>query len=292
VPIYLHFLDRELSSSVGFSLAPREATSIVAPLLLCTDSQLYCGLSLLFENDRVLPGERFFFETLLAAGDLDCVSNHPKIGEFIEARRVLYQHDAARYPLYFSEEGVGQPLLKPTFMKTHDTTAKLVGDLTTWSIAPGAVQGYLTNEELCDPAVATVRLALNRREGRAVTYALFSPYVEQQVGRLRLEGYIRRLISIHYTEDYLAVMDGDIATGIRGLQFFDNLGRYFPFYDIPVLRILSSPWQVDAFIRSLDQRSLVALANIRHSDEHRLLAAEIRWLLQALHARFSAPGVN
>lgn len=288
VPIYLHYLDRELSTSVGFKLVPGQASAVASTLLLATDSQLYAGLSLLFENDRLDSYDRDFLAGLLEAGDLECVSNQTTIDEFLEARRTLYQHDAERYPVYFGKEADSAAAngLRPTVIKRHDTTRKLVGDLLAWTVG-GLEKDPDSAGATGDAAVSTVQVGLQRRENRAVTYALFAPYLESGPVRVHTAARIRRLISRQYTQDYLSVLDGDVATGIRGLEYFDILSRNFPFYDVPLLQILLPTWRnwVTPTVGTNRQASMM-MSGVRSSEEHRFLTAEIRWLLAGLHNRF------
>src|ERR1700735_4382399 len=100
-PLYLHFFDRELGGAVGFNLTPKLAESILKLLLLGTTSRFYFGLSPAWESPAMVNDMVDLYSLLERTKVIDLVSNYAAIDEFLEARVLLYQHDALRYPMYF-----------------------------------------------------------------------------------------------------------------------------------------------------------------------------------------------
>jgi len=108
-------------------------------------------------------------------------------------------------------------------------------ELTDWACDTAAASSYeLSN--LGTQIKKAVRSSLLQREERAVTFSLFRDAVSQgRTGDEIASGIVRRKISEIYTRHYLDLANGDIATGLPGLTYYDLLAKTFPYYDIPVL---------------------------------------------------------
>jgi len=51
--IYLHFLDRELASSVNANVMESSIEEVISTSLICTSEPLYCSLSLIYETGSI-----------------------------------------------------------------------------------------------------------------------------------------------------------------------------------------------------------------------------------------------
>lgn len=252
-PIYLHFLDRELTQSIGVTLRPETAQAAVRAMLLSSEAPLYAGISIIWESPS-LQGQCGDTEgmllDLITAGSLEIISQHSTTDEFLASRQTLYAHDAQRYPMYFgSVERRPLAKLNPQHVKRTSATRALDKALTEWTQSD---HGAMT-AELEAMAKKHTRASLSRRDEKAVTYSLFQDIAE--TGRPRgvlAGGVIRRRISEEYTRHYLDTIDGDIVTGISGLDYYDQLSRHYPEHDVRILRplltalgleaVLVSPW--------------------------------------------------
>ncbi|WP_327638838.1 hypothetical protein OHB24_10840 [Kribbella sp. NBC_00482] len=201
-------------------------------LSLFTDADFYCGLSALYENDAVAGPVLRELELLTRTGNLAAFSHELSRDEFLESRRNAYEYDAARYPNYFSTND-SVPLFAPTRLKPLGSTAPLHRELLIWADELPRTSGKWQPVALglADP----VGSALRKREGQAITFSYFRPELGALAQKASVEYRVRRKISEAFTRDYMQVGNGDIATGISGLQFFDSLSISFPAYDIPVL---------------------------------------------------------
>ena len=74
VPLYLHFLDRELGRSINSTVAPETSERIIKYLLVATNSPLYCGLSLLWESLGIDASVAQLCRVLIRSGVLNTVS--------------------------------------------------------------------------------------------------------------------------------------------------------------------------------------------------------------------------
>lgn len=290
-PVYLHFLDRELWESTG--VRPQNATlqSVLKALLLGTDVQLYCGLSLVWENPAIRTASDFVSPTILKLieiGAIDLISQHPSLEEFVETRRELYRHDTERYPLYFQRKG-GFSSIGPTAsrVKTSSATKDLSRQLDVW--AQGGTERAGEAPEAPGALRRVVRSALTDREDQAVTFALFRPRLEAAGISGELAKFaVRRQISRGYTSHYVDHAFGDIATGVPGLSYFDPLNKQFPEYDIELIAFLLSVCGFSQLLsRPIEEYDLewMSIAAKRSSDlMFRASSSNVRRILRCLHA--------
>jgi nucleoside phosphorylase len=222
IPIYLHFLDRELRNSVQFQPTDEQMFSFVETALLLTLDRLYVGNSLLWENIDSFPNTIQAVLELEKHDGVRLLSNHATMDEFLESRRKLYSNDHDRYPLYFNDSLEKKPWGRRVMSIEGSTTDWLDTQLYIW--LKGQTKVALTLPQLTDSdqfkrSQEMMLHSLLKREGRAITYHLF-----QQPGQNKAsEFYIRRIISFLYTHRYLGIMGGTILTGIEGLSSFDEI---------------------------------------------------------------------
>jgi len=197
----------------------------VRVLTLGTAAPLYAGLSLAWEHPSVDASLQSLLGVLIRHQQLDLVSGHPVLDEFLASRGPMYAHDRARYGHYFAG---GQRPFEPTRYKPEDTTFTLHAELEEHLGKAGSVV-------LPDAAKPAVERVLSQREGQAITYALFAPAMADAARPA--VGVLRRAISHLYTSHYLALERADLPTGVPGLGYFDVvLAEEYPTRDFKVLR--------------------------------------------------------
>jgi nucleoside phosphorylase len=220
--------------------------------LLGTTAPLYSGLSLLWESPSINTDISGLAALLIKAGALDLVSHHSTIGEFLESRRVIYEYDSPRYPMYFSKSSnSGLAALGPTHFKGTSTTAALSKSLLSWDTLSADDAG--DDVEAVRLAQECARSSLLGRREEAITFSLFLKQLSSMRRPEEIGGVLRRRVSALYTKEYMDFAGGDLPTGVSGLDYFDRLSRLFPVYDIPLLstllmscgleRFLDEPWQ-------------------------------------------------
>lgn len=277
--LYLYFLDRELGNAVEYKLDPLIARRAVQALIAGTSARLICGLSLLYENTYLGRADVEFFGRLVATGMLDTVSHYLSYDEFKASRIALYEHDADRYPAYFSNKAV--PAIIPTIQKAGGTTANIVSGMSQWAfrLPDTDPRQQLIFTQLRAPVLN----ALQFREERAVTFSLFQSFLGDLSESPVARGHIRRAISNLFVRDYLNFGDNDLPTGMRGLAYFEQgLAKDFPFYDIPILARLIRRAGVSS-IFATDSGEVWDRALLqRDSESHALFVARLRWIIAAL----------
>eukprot|EP01034_Spumella_vulgaris_P030452 gene30454-37670_t len=231
--VYLHFLDRELGESVDCQASAVEVQRSLHLLALVAGASLNCGTSLLFENPAInsSPSLFRFFNLLLSSEQLDLLSSHPTIPEFLESRAQLYEHDRLRYPMYF-EKNPPMPDRVSIVPKTSSATSALVRSLINWGN-----DGEFKNAREADAKKIVVE-SLRFREDRAAI------------------GVVRRRISEEYTAHFMNVLRSDIATGMHGLGHFDTMAVQFPYYDLKILNRLIGHFPTGDTIAEVERKAV------------------------------------
>jgi nucleoside phosphorylase len=288
-PLYLHFLDRELGRSVGFTLTPRVADEAMKILLLGTASRLYSGLSLAWESPGIAGPSAALFSAAVGSGALDLVSHHSTVSEFLESREELYRHDVMRYPMYFGAQSA-RAGLGPTQFKGTSTTSSLSADLTAWAQASFGYPDEGENGNAHRSLMRLVGRVLIEREGQAITYSLFAPAVDAAGMKALATGALSRRISVAYTNHYVAYGAGDVPTGVKGLEYFDELASHFPIFDVTLLRAaLSATGHADALGSEWTEKSpWRQIEGWRGSPFHMAFRRELVTALRALTGSVSA----
>lgn len=278
-PLYLHLLDRELAQSVDFRLTPNLLERVLKCALLGTNASLYCGVSIIWENDQLDHSSRLIIEQNIRSETVRPVSYNASVDEFIESRQILYRHDAERYPLYFSGDTDALRRIMPVLHKSENTTDSLQAYLGSWT----AQAARLSEDERSASRVTLT--ALTARQSEALTFKYFSTFHTRMSGSPRSASVIKQAISMGYTDHYLNYAGGDIITGIKGLSLFDaSLARDFPLNDtVLLLSLLRSAGLGDLLERPWQSRSeeWAAFLESRGTGPHVRLARLIRVLLHA-----------
>jgi nucleoside phosphorylase len=289
--LYLYFLDRELGDAVSYRLDPALARYAAQVLIATTNSRLISGVSLLYENTNLDKRTVEFYVELLNAGSMDVVSHHPTYEEFKASRIVMYQHDAARYPAYFSTSEL--PAMEPTVLKAGGTTAKIESGMFEWASQLPALDPRLrlTAAELRNPVLSAIR----HRDNRAITFSLFAPHLGPLAESLSAQAQIRRTISRLFVKDYRDFGNNDIPTGLRHLGYFEvELARDFPLYDIQILGGLAARSGLELVDDSGQESTTWPLILwTRDSEEHSLYVATVRWIVASLaHVVMAEQGID
>ena len=274
-PIYLHFLDRELCNSVGYSPSPDYLRWILICISLSIGSKFYCSLSAIFEtcssNEHLLKLATF----LMKIGKLDPLSNHPDVSSFIASRTHLYAHDRARYPMYFADFNRKIGSLIPMFKRTS-ATRDLIDRITARCCVCGSDDNSLMlNQQTIDVVCA----GLEKLGEKAITFSAFS---KDGTAFRANKSTIRYLISEEYTKHYLACLDGEIITGIRELNYYDKLSLSAPHYDIQLLKAILCISITPDILSRMDNPLLFGLLRDIHSDSYCQFCDRINTFIRAL----------
>src|SRR5215470_73709 len=284
VAVYLHYLDRELNEAAGRYVSERDAIRITRLLCMLTQSELYCGLSAIWENDRLGFRSQEDFRLLFEYNELQTISRDLTLSEFKQSRQSAYGHDIDRYARYFTVAGDALDWLVPTWEKQSGSTAPLVQEMREWT------ERLPTDDKFRSRPIAIamrkpLREALDHREDQAVTYSYFKSFLGDLGSSAQAEYSIRRKISQAFTVGNQHHGGGDIVTGIPELQFFDSLAIDFPQHDLRLLAELAAISGLTAIVDPI-QTSVDIWAPIvgyRRSQPFRLLGGAIQSTLAALY---------
>ncbi|MFA6150515.1 MAG: hypothetical protein WC716_04275 [Chitinophagaceae bacterium] len=219
LPIYLHFLNRELRRAEGVTYTDLDIIHFLIVAVFCSDNYLYSSSSLLQESSKEFPQTTQTLLELEKYGFLKLLTNEYSFDEFIQSRREIYAHKESRYPMYFDD--VDESLWpKDPILVTDSTTSILRGSLNTWLDNPYRSNGpdikHLSKDNL-----NTFSKTLYEQKEKAISLDLLLDAEEQN--NILLNRNLGRLISFHYTKRYLDLFGGDIICNLPRLTFYDPL---------------------------------------------------------------------
>lgn len=272
--VYLHFLDRELLSSIRLyaALSVDLVRDDVVIGLASTYEPLYLSASLVFEN-RFARYLIHHMRDLFQLGEIRIALHEPSLGAFVVAKQAQYEHAKEDYAFYFDDTwrrilDLGSAILP----RATDTTIYLAERLPL--VLSGAeVATILEKERLPVPEVEIARLAdpvaetLESRGSLAVTARLFERSVTKASISERGRGALAMLISDGYIRSYMDEYNGTIFTGLAcGVPGFEYLCRTYPVTDLVRWRSLYSAVNLLAPIRAISTSDMLVL---RHDSDFR-----------------------
>jgi len=232
-PVYLHFLDRQLLTTLRlYGLLPVSAVRRDFLLVLAsTYEALYLSAAMILENvyaDQIFKDYRVLFR----GGHIELVITEGTIPDYAIAKRHQYRHvkDQDQFRPYFSDGWRRLADVGPAVRRReHDTGASLeeaiVLDLGQGGIvATGERLGEIAVGKKLEGLAAYAIDALQVRRGKAITgelYELFCPKIAQSEPARRVFSFH---ISERYVASYIAEYAGTICTGLTmGLGQLDYL---------------------------------------------------------------------
>jgi nucleoside phosphorylase len=243
-------------------------------LLIVSPMPLFCGLSPLYETTHKVGDIPRFVAEIERAGHLLALSSHVTNEEFLSARRDAYRHDHSRYPMYFEEQSSPLEKIRPVPGMGGSTTLFLQDEFLKWTaVPPDHLRISISDKSDRKKMLKAVEKAIKRRGREAVTFALFKDRLGKLSKHPKVCGTIRREISAKYTQHYRTSQEGELPTGIRGLEVYDPVTSMFPFYDLPLLKTIFEYLRVGELVTP--QRWHEFLAR-RGQDEHMLFADRLR----------------
>ncbi len=238
--LYLHFLDRELNLSVNTKFDTNTLQNALLVLMATTDERFYCSLSLIFESGASFIGFFNFLFSLVNHEILFPISHHPTFLEFIESRKIIYKHDAKRYPMYFQDDILSSLGIKsvPILYKKTSTTDFLVDKFNHLCLDQKVlVENPNYNRSVKELVVSnTLKRGIETIENKALTFSAFKKSFPKSATDSDCY-FIRRLISESYSCHYIDFLNADIITGIPEYSCFDYLATDFPQHDYSVLSV-------------------------------------------------------
>src|SRR5436190_23696922 len=124
--LYLHFLDRELRTSVQCRANVLDVLQALLAAFVLVPGRLFCSYSHLWESHTFLGGEvAAIITAAIRSGLLVPASDYLTGAEFVASRQRLYAHDTNRYPFYFPKAGDPQALFEPAFKTSTGATTFL-----------------------------------------------------------------------------------------------------------------------------------------------------------------------
>lgn len=220
LPVYLHFLDRELLRASQKTLSRDQLFSLIRVCALLANGPLVMSVAFAFESEIFKEPVPLWIEEGFQAGTLQMISAFDSVEEFLADARKLYAHDQSRYPMYFRDNPRIE--FRPTFVKPSSTTEELAGSLADLlNHELGEVRGLPDKDVFAViRSLQLIEESLLRRGRRALTMSLFA----SQAGHpSEAVNSIGKLLSRLHVKFYLEYCRGELLCGIPGCSWVDDL---------------------------------------------------------------------
>ena len=283
--LYLHFLNREMSRSLGRSNSDKGIANAVMLAAIISDRLLLSSLAFLWESTLLSGRYRDLVSALVMSGHLQLISEFVSTDEFIASNQRLYAHDRDRYPMYFSAIPGSLLALSPSIQKVVSTTTELDRNLHNFVSGDPALLAKVPRVDgrVLWNSREILEAGLAGRESRAITMSLFStdtPDSRRPIGRL---------LSLLHLSHYLDFTQADILTGMPGLEYFDILGSAFPRFDLRIAEVVLSIVGLEAEKRF--QRSMNFVAE-RGNENHLAFLDVYSRIVLGAHAAVTRQSVD
>ena len=286
--IYLHFLDRELASSVNANVMQSSIEELMATILVCTSEPLYCSLSLIYETGSIFKNVFDLLFFLIKQSQLLPINSHPTVSEFYETRRIIYSHDRDRYPIYFNEKqsnilcNGSVPILHKRISTTNALRKNIVAISSNQkTFETSTHQNAFLDYDIIRRAIEN---GLKRIENKAITFTAFSDYFPPERKKAD-EFFIRRLISDYYSSHYINFLKASIITGIPEFSYYDYLAVDFPLHDYVLLNFFKNKF-IKLIPRHFEKNLIHQITISRGSAEHLNFIEIIRKYIKVLFQKF------
>src|SRR5262249_27473635 len=103
-------INREIHKFLGLPVSAEFHRSFLRLLTTATVRPLYAGYAQVIECFYASPPFINEIEQLIQAGKFVCLSKYPTCGDFLDARKRMYEWDKDSYPMYFEKHAALPPL--------------------------------------------------------------------------------------------------------------------------------------------------------------------------------------
>jgi len=285
--IYLHFLDRELLTTVGAydSLPINSVIQDLRMLLFSTFETTYFSTSLVFENK--FAGAIFNeFPLLFQTGHIELALAENSLYDFILTKRDQYVHAKKRYNFYFNDTWKIVAENASAFRKKRMDTSRYLEKSISEDISKGGVlkSSNRLNIELPKNELKKIQPyivdSIKNRGKKAVTKLLFSDSFKKFGSHSNINKCFNIKVTENYISAYLHEYNGTIVTGLSsGIEYFSYLCPTYPLHHLSLWKQIYLKLGCLNYIRHINQTEII---QIRESTIFQSFISETRYFIHSL----------
>lgn len=278
--LFLHFFNREIYRGIYGEKIERmhiDHTDILITIMVCGQNTMLGSYSAYHETIKLFSEKGKIYRKLADYGIIEVSGETLNSDMILAHKQEIYYHDKDKYPGYFNKKEVHKlDSIIPTIIKPDVTDSiealfieknwdKIIG------YAPSDMDAGIikVNKE-------TILEVIRNRENKAITKSIFNIDNTDK----RLASCVGRTLTGIYVDDYRKFINGDIVTGVSGLNEYDNLALHFPSHDYKVLKALLIHL---GFPKVFAINEFEALLEHYYSQEHTEFALKLQELLYLLY---------
>lgn len=283
-PVYLHFFDRQLLTSLGaYEFLPLSVIyEDLLWVLMSTYEPTYIAVGIIFENKFI----RSLLKPMLPLfqlGHIQLAMKDNSLQDFILDKRSQYSHAAKSYSFYWDDTWKKINALGLFYQHRQMEIGKclektILQDLSAYGVVDSAKRLNLeiNQKEITEITAHTIE-SIAERNRLAITPLLF----EKKYQKLEVYSSVKKCFNIkiseHYVNAYIAEYNGTLATGLRsGIEYFSYLCPTFPFHHLPLWRQLNHRIGCLPLVRKLTAKDIVLL---RESTVFQKFIDEVRFFI-------------
>ena len=232
--LFLHFFKREIYRGIYGEKVEKmqiDHSDILFTIMICGQNTMLGSYSAYHETIKLFSEKGKIYKKLTDYGIIEVSGESLNLDMILAHKQEIYYHDKDKYPGYFNKKEIHKlDSIIPTIIKPDITDSiealfieknwdKIIG------YAPSNMDAVVikANKEM-------ILEIIRNRENKAITKSIFNDNNDK-----RLAICVGRTLTGIYVDDYRKFINGDIVTGVSGLNEYDNLALHFPSYDYKVL---------------------------------------------------------
>lgn len=271
-PVYLHFFDKELLSSLGVERYAENLTeSFLKDFVLSMFSikeRAYLSGAQIFDNNVANTIYLKYYELFNSYGWIDLYSNTFSLKDLFAQKREQYPKGDGKRNIYLQDNWKYYLEFEPNLVYNYyDTTNILEGFLNQDfsnnyldTIAEKVGTNYCSKE--LNKIVPYLDEITHNRGKKAITKFL---YLDKLL-KVNASDNVYRLLTLNiserYTQTYLGYEEGTVITGLScHLDYYDHLTDTFPYYDLRIWRRVYSLMGCEKFIYKMGGGEICRIRN-------------------------------
>jgi len=283
--IYLHFLDRELLTTLGiYDVLPYNViVDNFRYLLFMTYEPFYMSSALIFEN-RFAKKLFELFPELFTFQHIQLSLKEDSLKTLILVKQEQYSHAKNKYHFYFDDTWKFVMDKGVSFRNKEMDTGKFLdkaipNDIINNGIIKSSKKMNLKiNKKVTKKITPYIIESIYERKNKALTKLLFNKNYQDFHVNENLQKIINTKITENYINAYISEYGGTIATGLSfGIDYFSYLSPTFPYHHIPIWQQLYHILGVTSFLRKATSTEII---EIRESYIFQNFVNDIRNILQ------------
>lgn len=246
-PVYLHFFDKELLSSLG---AERYAEDLLESFrkdfilsMLAIKERAYLSSAQIFDNKAANTIYLKYYELFNSYGWIDLYSNTYCLEDLFAQKRDQYPKGDGNRTIYLQDNWKYYQEFEPNLVHNNADTTRILEEIIIRDFADNYLEKIAakvqidSNYKEWNKIMPFLDEVTHKREKKAIVKSLYLDELSKKNASKNLYRLLALDISERYTQTYLSYEGGTLITGLScHLDYYECLSDTFPYYDLRIWR--------------------------------------------------------